>query len=144
MTVEENEDTVRRLVEECVNANRPEALDRYVAADVRVHPGTPGAAPGTVGIAALEQAFRGFHQVFPDLSITLDDLVAADDRVAVRWTARGTHSAALAGVAATGTAVRWGGMDLYRLVDGRIVDWWRNDDVLELLKQLGRDVLDVS
>ena len=44
----------------------------------------------------------------------------------------------MVGVPATGTAVRWGGTDLYRLADGLIAEWWRNDDVTELLRQLAR------
>lgn len=135
----ENEQIVRRLVEDSVNANRPDALDTAVDPDVRVHPGTPGAAPDTRGIEDLRAAFRAFHTVFPDLHVELHDVITADDRVAARWTASGTHLAELAGVPATGRFVRWGGIDVYRLVEGKIVDWWRNEDFVGLLRQLSRD-----
>lgn len=135
----ENEKQVRRLVEESVNANRPELLQSFVAGDVRVHPGTPGAAPDTEGIDQLREAFRRFHDALPDLHIDLNDVIAAGDRVAARWTATGTHLGDLAGIAATGRTVRWGGIDVYRFNGGMIVEWWRNDDFLELLRQLGRD-----
>ena len=42
---------------------------------------------------------------------------------------------------ATGTAVRWGGTDVYRVTGGRITEWWRNEDLVHLLEQLGRPVL---
>lgn len=141
MTVGDNAQIVHRLVEECVNTNRSDALDLFVHRDVRVHPGTPGTAPDTDGIQQLREAFRRLRDVFPDLHITLHDIFAADDRVAARWIASGTHKAELAGVPATGRSVRWGGIDIYLLLDGKVVEWWRNDDFVGLLQQLGRDPL---
>jgi steroid delta-isomerase-like uncharacterized protein len=136
MGIEDTKDVVRRLVDECVNQDRAELLDRYTAADVRVHPGTPGSAPDTEGVAALRAAFRGFHTTFPDLHVELEEVIAEGDLVAARWTATGTHSAELAGIPATGRAVRWGGTDVYRVTDGRVAEWWRNDDSTWLIAQL--------
>ena len=141
MGIEENKDVVRRLIEECVNTHRPELLERFVAPDVRVHPGTPGTAPDTEGLAALGQAFQRFRTTFPDLHIAADQLVAEGDLVTIRWTATGTHSGPLAGIGPTGNHVAWGGIDLYRLAEGRIVEWWRNDDVVWLLHQVGQDLV---
>jgi predicted ester cyclase len=141
MGSEQNKDVVRRLVDECINAYRPDQLDRFVAADLRVHPGTPGAGPDTEGIEDLAQAMHGFRVALPDLHVTLEQLVAEDDLVAARWTATGTHTGPLAGIAATGTAVRWCGTDTYRLADGKVVEWWRNDDFVWLLHQIGRNPL---
>ncbi len=67
MGIDSNKDVVRRMVEECVNTDRVELLDRFVHADVRIHPGTPGTAPDTEGINQLRQAFTLFRTVFPDL-----------------------------------------------------------------------------
>lgn len=139
MTVGSNEKQVRRLVDESVNANQPDFLASVIARDVRIYPGTPGAAPDTEGIEELKVAFRRFHDAFPDLHIALDDVIAAGDRVATRWTATGTHRGELAGISATGRSVRWGGIDVYRFDEGLIVEWWRNDDFVGLLHQLGRD-----
>jgi predicted ester cyclase len=141
MAIEENKDVVVRLVEDCVNSHRPELLDRFVAADVRIHPGTPGSAPDTEGIEPLRASFRRFRTTFPDLHVVLDDVLAEGDRVAVRWTGTGTHSGELAGIPPTGAAVSWGGMDVYRLAGGRVVEWWRTEDLVWLLAQLGRDPL---
>lgn len=136
-----NEQQVRRLIEESVNGNRPDALEIVVDPDVRIHPATPGAAPDTDGIEALRVAFRRFHDAIPDLHIALDDVIVAGDRVAARWTATGTHRGDLAGIPATGRSVRWGGIDVYRLQNRMIAEWWRNDDFVGLLQQLGRDPL---
>jgi len=136
VTADEHVAVVRRLIEECVNVHRADLLDQYVTDDLRVHPGTPGASPDTVGVEELRTAFHGFRTVFPDLHVTIEDVVAAGDRVVVRWTGEGTHAGELAGVAATGRPVRWGGIDVYRLAGGRIAEWWRNDDQAGLLAQL--------
>ena len=144
MMTQQNEDRIRAFVQQCVNTDGVQALDRFVAEDVLVHPGTPGAAPATEGIASLREAFRGFHQAFPDLLITLDDVLATGEKVAARWTARGTHRSEFLGIAPTGIQVHWGGTDIYRLVDGKVLEWWRNEDLVELLKQLGHDPLPLS
>ena len=141
MSIQENKDVVRRFIDECVNTHRSELLADYVDAELRAHPGTPGAAPDTEGLEGLREAFHRFRTTFPDLHITPEDMLAEADFVAVRWTATGTHSGDLAGIAATGTAVRWAGTDIYRLADGRIAEWWRNDDTVWLLHQLGRDLV---
>ena len=139
MGIEENKDVVGRLVAECVNPYHPDLLERFVADDVRVHPGTPGSGPDTEGVAELRQSVHRFREAFPDLHIEVEQLIGEGDLVCARWTATGTHSGPLAGVPATGTAARWSGTDLYRLSEGRIVEWWRNDDFVWLLHQLGRD-----
>jgi predicted ester cyclase len=124
-----------------VNTHRGELLEQFVAADLRVHPGTPGTAPDTEGIDDLRETFHRFRTTFPDLHVTIHDLIAEGDRVAARWTASGTHSGELAGIAPTGTAVSWGGTDVYRIADDRISEWWRNDDTVWLLHQLGRELI---
>jgi predicted ester cyclase len=144
MGIEQNKDVVRRLIDECVNTHRPELLGNYVDPELRVHPGTPGTAPDTEGLDGLREAFQRFRATFPDLHITPEQMIAEGDLVAARWTATGTHSGDLAGITATGTPVRWSGTDMYRLVDGRIVEWWRNDDFVGLLHQLGRDLDDAT
>jgi predicted ester cyclase len=137
----DNKDVVRRMVDECVNRHRPELLDRFVDPGVRVHPGTPDAAPDSEGIDELRVAFQRFRATFPDLHVSVEQVLAEGDSVAARWTATGTHSGALAGIEPTGRRVRWGGIDVYRLAGGRVVEWWRNDDVVGLMRQLGRDPL---
>jgi predicted ester cyclase len=141
MGIQENRAVVRGLVEECINPYRPDLLERFVGEGIRAHPGTPGTAPDTEGLGQLREAVHRIRGVFPDLRIELEQLVAEDDLVSARWTATGTHSGELAGIAPTGKAVRWAGTDVYRLADGKVVEWWRNDDFVWLLHQLGRDLI---
>ena len=140
MGIEENKDVVRGLVAECINPYRPDLLERFIGEDVRAHPGTPGTVADTEGIDQVRKSVHRIRGTFPDLHIDLEQLIAEGDLVAARWTATGTHSGLLAGVPATGAAVRWGGTDVYRLSGGRIVEWWRNDDFVWLLHQVGVDL----
>jgi predicted ester cyclase len=140
MGIEENKDVVRRLVSDCINPYRPDLLERFVGEGIRVHPGTPGSGPDTEGIDQLRESVDRIRSTFPDLHIEFDQLIGEGDLVAARWTATGTHSGRLADVPATGAAVRWGGTDVYRLTEGRVVEWWRTDDFVWLLRQVGRDL----
>jgi predicted ester cyclase len=141
MGIEENKAVVRRMVEDCVNTARADLLEQFVATDLRMHPGTPGTAPDTEGIDGLRAAFRQFRVTFPDLHVTLDEVLAEGALVAARWTATGTHDGPFAGIEPTGRRVTWGGTDVYRLAEGRVVEWWRNDDFVWLLHQVGRDLV---
>ncbi len=78
-----------------------------------------------------------FRNAFPDLRLTVEDLVAEGDRVAVRWTASGTHDGAFMGIAPTGTQVTFSGTYIYRIAGGRIAEVWPSRDELGLLQQLG-------
>ena len=75
------------------------------------------------------------------MQVTHDLLVAEGPYVVARWTTTGTHASELSGVPAAGKEIRWGGTDTYRIEDGRIVEWWRNDDFAGLLRRLSRRVL---
>lgn len=68
---------------------------------------------------------------------TVEDVVAEGDRVAVRLTARGTHTGPLLGLPPTGKSVSFGGMEVFRVADGLIVESWGQFDALGLLRQLG-------
>ncbi len=134
MSAEENKALIHRFVEECVNMGDAALLDMFVAADVVMHTPGPEQAPGIDGI---RQAFAWFQTVFPNLHITLEDMLAEGDKVVSRWTAQGTHQGELQGLPPTGKQATWTGIDIYRITNGKIVDWWRSADILGLLQQLG-------
>jgi predicted ester cyclase len=69
--------------------------------------------------------------------MTIEDLMAEGDRVAVRWIARGTQTGVMMGIPATGTPTTVTGMVLNRLAAGTITEGWGNVDALGMLQQLG-------
>ena len=80
---------------------------------------------------------KGWRSAFPDLKVNVDLIVAEDDLVSVRWTARGTNTGSGNGIPATGKRVAVSGTTVFRFVDGAIAEEWTSGDALGLLKQLG-------
>jgi steroid delta-isomerase-like uncharacterized protein len=83
------------------------------------------------------QVNHAARSAFSDLSRTVEELIAEGDMVAVRITARGTHTGFFQGVAATGKKTEISGIAIRRIVDGKIVEEWVVNDQLGLMQQLG-------
>jgi steroid delta-isomerase-like uncharacterized protein len=94
-------------------------------------------AAGDSGIAAVHTHFRLFYTAFPHSRLTLDDLVAEGDQVAVRLKMRGLHGGTYLGVPATGKHVHWTENQWLRVAGGQVVERWREWDAMGLLEQLG-------
>jgi steroid delta-isomerase-like uncharacterized protein len=77
------------------------------------------------------------HKAFPDIHYTINDMVAEGERIATRWTLRGTHLGEFFGIAATGNSVSVEGIHILRFVEGQIVECWEVWDQLSMLRQLG-------
>ena len=75
--------------------------------------------------------------VFLDLHFTIEDMVAEDDKIVVRWTASGTHKGELMGIPPTNERVTVTGMSMDRVAHGKLVESWINWDNLGLLQQIG-------
>ena len=132
MSADENRAIVRQWYE-ILNA---QALDRF---DQVFAPGFVDHNPLVPGgnLEGARQLFAGYFAAFPDLQVTVEDLVAEGDRVAVRFTARGTHHGPGFGVPPSGTAIAIAGIDILRIADGRIAEHWGEADLLGLMQQLG-------
>jgi steroid delta-isomerase-like uncharacterized protein len=91
----------------------------------------------TPDTAGLKQFILRFRAAFPDAVLTIEDMVAEDDRVAARWTMRGTHTGEFNGIPATGRPVTMAGFGLARIQDGQIAELWHLEDDLAVLRQLG-------
>jgi steroid delta-isomerase-like uncharacterized protein len=134
MSTDENERVVRRFIEEGINGRRLEVLDEVFAPEFVWH----GGAFGEVrGLEDFKQAVGPFFVAFPDLVVSVENVTAADDRVAVHFSVQATHRGEFLGVAATDRRVRWDGHPLYRFDRGRIVEEWFFEDHVSLLQQLG-------
>jgi len=89
--------------------------------------------------ASYKQSIAELFVAFPDWQAEIDDLVidAATGKVAVRWTATGTHRAEFMGVAPTGKQITFCGIEIVRVEGGQIVARWGEWDGIALLEQLG-------
>jgi steroid delta-isomerase-like uncharacterized protein len=129
-----NKDLICRLLAE-VDRGNADVVETYYAPDYVDHTPSPirRLAPGREGV---RQALAIFRRAFPDTRHTIEDLVAEEDRVVVRLSARGTHTGEFIGVAPTGEVVTMTGIAIYRIVDGRIAERWAEQS-LGVLEQLG-------
>jgi predicted ester cyclase len=129
----ENEALTRRWFEEVWNKQRPEAIDEMMAPE--------GIAYGLGGANLVgPEAFKGFHNTFlgafPDIRITVDDIISQGDKVAVRFSVRGTHRGDHLGVVATNRPVEFSAMSFVRWRSGQIVEGWNSVDMHGMLQQI--------
>jgi predicted ester cyclase len=87
-------------------------------------------------IDTFEETFSEARAAFPDLSVTVENVVAEGDRVATRVIMRGTHQGELQGIAPTGKRVEVMAMDMFRISEGKVVEHWGHaDDPTDFLRQ---------
>lgn len=89
------------------------------------------------GIEAFRRHAESIPGAFPDLQFDLQDMIAEDDRVMVRFTLTGTHDGKGMGIEPTGEQVTISGIVVYRFDDGKIVERWHETNNLGLLEQIG-------
>lgn len=77
---------------------------------------------GFGGVADLAAGIARFRESFPDLRVTVEEMIAEGDKVAYRWTMRGTHQGVYEGIAPTGKAITLTGITILRFADGKIVE----------------------
>jgi steroid delta-isomerase-like uncharacterized protein len=128
----------RRLLEQSFNDGNLELIDQLVAVDAINHdPATPAQMRELRGPDVLKRTVSMYRTAFPDVRITVDDVIAADDKVVLRWHSEGTHRGELGGLAPTGAHGSVTGISIDRWQDGKVVEAWAEWDNLGLARQLG-------
>lgn len=133
MPSDQNKAMLRRVFEEGMNAQRLDVFDEIIAPGFVSH-NFPGTSTGPEG---FKQIVTMFVSAFPDLDITIEEVVAEGDMVASRGTARGTHQGEFNGIPATGNSVTMGFIDLWRVSEGKFIENWAQLDMLSMMQQLG-------
>jgi steroid delta-isomerase-like uncharacterized protein len=131
--VDDPREPVRRFHSELLSARDPAVVDAFFAEEFASHNNPPGFPPGRDGV---KRFFEMFRDAFPDVTVAIDELVADGDRVAVATTVTGTHEGELMGIEPTGRRVSVTGIDIVRVVDGRIVEHRGLTDIVGLMRQL--------
>ena len=129
----ENKAMVRRWFEEVWNKGRVAAIDELLAPNGLVH----GLGGDMQGPAAFKPFHAAYRDAFPDVKIELEDLIAEGDKVAFRWSATATHRGNGLNFAATNRPVRFSGMGVIRVENGKLVEGWNIFDQLGMMQQLG-------
>jgi len=132
---ETNKTVVRRLFEEVWNKGNLPVTDELFASNYAHHDSsTPDVGRGPESEKKRATLYR---TAFPDLRLTIDDIIAEGETVMARWSCRGTHKGDLSGIAPTGKQFTISGISVARFTNGKMVEGWVNWDALGLMQQLG-------
>jgi len=132
MSTETNKAVIRRYFEQVWKQDRPDLFEEFIADNV-VHHGIEQ-VPGLEGMKA---GYAMSLQAFPDLQLTIDDEIAEDDKVVIRWTLKATHQGELMGIPGTGKKVMQSGFSIFRLANAKVVELWFLADNMSMMQQLG-------
>lgn len=135
MSEERCEEVMRCYLTEVVAQGKLELLDDLAAEDMVDH--TAIAAGWGPGRSGLKQHVSYFRQSISDLEITLERVIASADEVVGVWRVRATHSGDLFGIPATGKTIEWTNASIFRLKDGKIIDYTGVWGSLEAVQRMG-------
>ena len=130
-------EAIVRSFYEPFNTGDTSVYETILAEDWVDTPLGPGQQPGRAGFPPVIDQFRS---IFPDLQVTVEDVLVAGDKAAVRSTIRATHEGELFGIPGTGQPVEFMAIDIHRLQDGQIVETWHVEDFLSVLFQIGASI----
>jgi steroid delta-isomerase-like uncharacterized protein len=131
---EHNKQLVRRFVRDLLNDGNPSAVDELLAEDFVLR--LPGHPP-MHGRDAFRQGVQEWRTAFPDWHVSIEELIAEDEKVAARWRCEATHLGPLMGIPATGRHVTWTANDILRIEGETIAENTAEEDMLGLMRQLG-------
>lgn len=119
---EDNKDVVRRYYDQVINGRDLDAVEEYFA-DERI-------------VAGVRSGCFSYFQAFPDLHVSLEELIGEGDRVFLRSTLTGTHDGEYKGVPATGRQIATEAAEVFRIGDGKFVGYWCLTNVAGIMRQL--------
>lgn len=131
LTRQEHKTLVDRLYTEVINQKNVGAIDEIYAADVVGH------SSEVLDAQTVKANLTALLTGFPNLQATADYWISEGDLITVHATFSGTHQGEWGGAAATGKAVTWTQIDIYRLDNGKIAEIWHTVPTADILQQLG-------
>lgn len=133
MSAGEVKAVVRQLYEDLFNQKNLAVLDAVTAPNFVDHdPDNPSG-----DLAGARQYFTMMFAAFPDLRVTVEDMIAENDTVVARVTVGGTHQGEFIGIPPSGKQVTITGIDILRFANGRLTEHWGQFDSLGMMQQLG-------
>jgi steroid delta-isomerase-like uncharacterized protein len=133
-TLEENKEIVRGYVQAILVKRDFSKFSQFTAPGFYIdRSAVPEAIRGEQG---LHTQMDMLYSAFPDLKLSIVDMVAEGDKVVVRFEAPGTHQGVFGGIQPTGRRAVWKGLVMYHVVDGKITEAWADWDDYGLIQQL--------
>jgi steroid delta-isomerase-like uncharacterized protein len=130
MSLEKNKAIIRKVIE-AINTRNTAVLDELIAHDFiyRTHQ--------IRGLDVIKQVVEEEVAGFPDLHVTIEDIIAEGDKVWIRLTETATHTSKFRGLKPTGRKITYTAVTIWRIVDGKVVEGWGVYDQLEYYQKLG-------
>jgi predicted ester cyclase len=137
MGLEDNKAVPRRALEGVWSVGGSARAEDVYAPEVVSHQHSHPTVDDVRGIGALKSFIAEFQSAFPDFVDTVERQIAEGDFVTTQFTSAGTQRGELLGIAPTNRRIEWMGIELARVVDGKIVENWVSWDMYGMLQQLG-------
>jgi steroid delta-isomerase-like uncharacterized protein len=132
MSLEENKTIVRKMIE-AINEQNLASLDEVMAPDFVMHMHAQQMQGWEVSRQVIEEEIKAF----PDLHVTIEDIIAEGHKVCVRLKEEAHHTGEYRGVAPTGNKLSYTVVAIWRIVEGKVGEGWTIYDQLDFLRQLG-------
>ncbi len=133
MLVEENKGLGRRFMEASLNLVALSGIDQLVSSDFVYH----HVSGRDLSTEAYKNSGVTLLNAFPDICMEIDDLFAEGNKVACRFTIKGTHKGKYQGIPPTGNKINISIIYIFRIADGKIAEVWSQFNVLGMMQQLG-------
>ena len=134
MGIEQNKTLVRQFYEGIINTGNVDKIAEFISSDCVEVSGKVRVASGVDGMA---RHVLGVRETYPDLSLTIDRQIAEGDWVVTQITARGTHRGSWLGMKPTGRVLEFTGVNVDRVVEGKIVEHGGAANMLEPFLNVG-------
>lgn len=134
MSVADNKELVRYITEQGLNHGDTSFVDRVFAPDYVVHARGLELPRGPKAFAGAVEFWR---QSFPDFQVTIEHMVGEGEYVTHRFHTTGTHTGQMMDIPPTHKKFLVQGVDMHRVVDGRVVESWISDDMPRILMEIG-------
>jgi steroid delta-isomerase-like uncharacterized protein len=129
----ESSKTIVHRYTEAFNNRELSIIDEIVADNFVDHDYPPDLPPGPEGVKLW---FNTLFTAFPDSRALIEDVIAEEDKVAIRFQLVGTHEGEFMGLPASGKQFSMTAISIFRIADGKLVEGWQNADRLGLMQQL--------
>ncbi|GAA6624224.1 ester cyclase [Scytonema sp. NUACC26] len=136
MLTQQNKEIAREFCYQTWGKGNLAVVDELASSDFKVY---YPILPETLDREGFKVWVADTHTGLPDLEFTITDAIAEGEKVAITWTARGTHKGEikLLNLPPTFKSVSWGGISIYRIVEGKVIEEQGQEDVLGVFQQLG-------
>ncbi|GAA0257003.1 ester cyclase [Haladaptatus pallidirubidus] len=136
-----SEDALTRLYEDIWNGSNLDTADELVHEEYIIHDRELATEmQGPELYTALASRTR---EIFPDMKFEIEDMIAAGEKIAIRWTMTGTHQGPMSDIEPTGRQVELTAIEINRFEDGKLIETWTQSDQVGLMQQLGVDMGDM-